>query len=254
MNQFALESWDDYARCYDVLLNLIPYQELFGTVIRAAQMLPKNITVLDAACGTGNLAHFSTEDSHIAGFKFYYIDQSAPMLARAQEKYQPFAAQGIQGSLDTRLPFDESSLDCVISINTLYAVKSPEYTLREFYRVLRRGGKLLLTAFKEGHENGLILKAHCQSQKPDAYWKGMHSDPLREEQLLKEALPEPSLYNRALAVARYNRNIDSDQSFYFFQKDALLELLFRCGFTIAECIPVYADQCLFITATKESRS
>ena len=47
--------WNLYARCYDRITGLLPYQEMLDEVVAALELKP-GMRVLDAGCGTGALA------------------------------------------------------------------------------------------------------------------------------------------------------------------------------------------------------
>lgn len=101
---------------------------------------------LDAGCGTGGmLARWAQQDgngsSSEAGGRFG-LDWSPLALAGARAREAAFLARGSVESL----PYSEKSFGLVISLDVLYhrAVRDDAAALREFRRVLRPGGRLLL--------------------------------------------------------------------------------------------------------------
>lgn len=241
--------WEEYARCYDFLLHLNPYTSLLDKVASAAlSMKPESI--LDAACGTGNLAVFLKRHCESRMPDISCVDASAAMLSAAKRKYSDLPAEFAQASLDDPLPFRDKSFDCIVSVNTLYAVRSPDQTLSEFSRVLKPGGMVVLSTPRQGNENGLILREHCCSKKPSAYWADMHSDPEREAVLIREAMPDPRLHKEALRVAEWNRIINDDASFHFPNEHMTKTLLEKAGFTVTIMSLAYAKQNLFAVAVR----
>jgi len=98
--------------------------------------------VLDAGCGTGDHALALAR----AGFDVTGIDYAEGMLARARSKTMPKDRAVFQkADLNARLPFDDESFDCAISMSVLFAVADPFFTLAEIWRILKPGGALLLT-------------------------------------------------------------------------------------------------------------
>lgn len=91
--------------------------------------------VLDACCGTGDLAIAARRaGGHVVG-----LDFSEAMLARARHK-QP-AIEWLRGDV-LALPFDDGSFDAVTVGFGVRNVDDLEAGLRELRRVLREGGRL----------------------------------------------------------------------------------------------------------------
>ena len=99
--------------------------------------------VLDAACGLGygsHLIHSLTRCSSITGVdgSVYGIDYAARNFARRagirfEVGYLP----------DCLARWADSSVDCIISFETLEHVENPETVLAEFHRILSPGGRLI---------------------------------------------------------------------------------------------------------------
>jgi len=243
--------WEEYARCYDVLAELTPYRSMMDEVVRQIDIRPEQ-RVLDAACGTGNLTvrllPAIDTDAGIIG-----CDSSMEMIERARKKTRGSSTATIMfADLNATLPFPDSTFDRVASVNTLYALADPLSSLREFSRVLKVGGKLVLVTPKEGYENGLILKAHCGSTKPDEYWRNAHSSPEREGMLIREATNDPELVRSLVRVAMFNRIICNELAFHFFTAEELRDKLQEAGFMITHLGGTYANQNHCITAVRIS--
>jgi len=100
--------------------------------------------VLDAGCGTGNLI-LALRDKW-PRLECVGLDLSAEMLSVAGAKLARGAGRPplVQGRAE-RLPFADGAFDLVISCNALHFVPAPARALSEFRRVLRAGGRLLVT-------------------------------------------------------------------------------------------------------------
>ncbi len=86
---------------------------------------------LDAGCGTG----FITEKlPNVIG-----VDSSKKMLSECSKKVRT-----VHASL-TKLPFEDDYFDNIVSISVLQDVKDYKKVISEFKRVLKPGGKLLIT-------------------------------------------------------------------------------------------------------------
>ena len=159
MNEIALKridlaerssnvDWNGYARCYDLLCSLNPaYAELiqeFRSFVAGAQ-LPAGARILDLGGGTGNFFCDALPSEIASTSELMHLDADAGMLAIAKEKYQ---ARGLRVRTihrdASRSVFPAASLDCVLSVNALYAMPYPAMILRRAYHWLRPGGSLFL--------------------------------------------------------------------------------------------------------------
>jgi len=249
MISFDLADWGGYAACYDALNELSPYQDLQRTVARELGSV-EGQSVLEAACGTGNLTQILQQAGR-GKEKIWAVDFSEDMLKRARQKCAGTSTCFIRADLNEPLEFPDEFFDKVVSVNTLYALQEPARVLSEFARVLKKGGTFVLVTPKKGYENGLILKEHCKSPKPDEYWFDVHSSPERELKLISEAMQDEELTQRMLAIAAYNREISGTSHFHFFELEALVEMLGSSGLSVRQSKLVYADQNLFVIATPQ---
>ena len=98
----------------------------------------RHADVLDAGCGTGGLIHSLKEfgpDWQITGLDF------SPLACRlAKERTQ---MNVIEGSI-TDLPFEQESFDILTSADVISQVEDASIALREFSRVLRPGGIVVI--------------------------------------------------------------------------------------------------------------
>jgi SAM-dependent methyltransferase len=98
-------------------------------------------TVLDAACGEGyGSALLATAAAAVTG-----VDLSADAIRHASDRYQA-ANLDFQCANCLALPFAADSFDRVVSFETLEHLADHDALLREFRRVLRPGGFLLLSS------------------------------------------------------------------------------------------------------------
>lgn len=241
--------WNLYAKCYDSILALSPYRDMLQEVAKKSLSLGDG-RILDASCGTGNFI-LARQQQRQHPDQIIGVDSSTSMLNQALEKCTQVQNCSFRlTDLNCTLPFLDESFDQVVSLNTLYAVHKPEVTLREFFRVLKPGGYLLLVNPETGFENGLILKAHAKSNRPDTYWTGIHSNTKREEKLVREALGDNAVVEEMLLVARYNRAIAKSVHFHFFTQIEMRSLIAQAGFQPPTISSTYADQDHFVVAQK----
>jgi 2-polyprenyl-3-methyl-5-hydroxy-6-metoxy-1,4-benzoquinol methylase len=95
---------------------------------------------LDAGCGSGVLSRCLVA----RGATVIAMDASPAMIARAREAESRGIEYRLVASIET-LDVPESSLDGVLCSSVLEYVADPTAAVREFHRVLRPGGTLILT-------------------------------------------------------------------------------------------------------------
>jgi ubiquinone/menaquinone biosynthesis C-methylase UbiE len=121
------------------------------------------LKVLDVGCGTGAMGLLFAEMGHqVTG-----VDLSEGMMAKAREKA---CAQNLSIELKSgdaeHLPFNDGSFDVVVNRHLLWTLPHPEIALKEWRRVLKNGGVVLII---------------------DGVWKD-RSFPIREKRILSDGL------------------------------------------------------------------
>jgi SAM-dependent methyltransferase/glycosyltransferase involved in cell wall biosynthesis len=95
-------------------------------------------SLLDVGCGDGS--RYARELIQ-AGVELHGVDVS-PAAAEAAKKH---GVKAVCASLSERLPFDSGSFDDAICLEVLQHLFDPEAAVREIFRVLRPGGRFLVT-------------------------------------------------------------------------------------------------------------
>jgi len=143
--------------------------------------LNSGVKVLEVAC---NMATTSIELAQRFGCQIYAIDMDKQALATATQRVQEAGLSDNIHVLEanaTRLPFPDDSFDVVINeaMLTMYADKAKAKLVDEYYRVLKKGGRLLthdimLTQGKlDGGSHGQlqnVVKSHV-SPMSQADWQ-----------------------------------------------------------------------------------
>jgi ubiquinone/menaquinone biosynthesis C-methylase UbiE len=103
--------------------------------------LPDGCSVLELGCGTGSLIVPLLKRwprCHLVG-----VDISQQMLEVARRRVGPEI--GLTRADAHILPFRESSFDLIVCCNSFHFLSLPTVALAEMRRVLRRGGRILIT-------------------------------------------------------------------------------------------------------------
>ncbi len=101
--------------------------------------LPAGATVLDIGCGLGATVHWL--ETHY-GFKVLGLDASTRLLSEGRSAH---AKASVMAGLADRLPLPGKSLDGIFCECVLSLLDQPEQALEEFGRVLKPGGRLVIT-------------------------------------------------------------------------------------------------------------
>lgn len=109
----------------------------------------KNIKILDAGCGNGNYSIYLNQKG--------YIDITACDLFEEL----PYKRVNYQKAHIDNLPFPDHTFDFILSASVIYYLEEPENGIKEFSRVLKPGGSLLITAHTRYSLFSLWRKIKC---------------------------------------------------------------------------------------------
>lgn len=136
------EMFDGVAKRYDVTNAILSggNAPLWRTATVKAIDPKAGDRVLDVACGTGT----STAALAKRGARVVGIDFSAGMIAEATRRHP--SLEFVQGDAQA-LPFGDAEFDAVTVSFGLRNFSDPQLALAEMYRVLKPGGRIVVTEF-----------------------------------------------------------------------------------------------------------
>lgn len=220
--------WKNYFKVYDILNIVIPYQELMRELLYNLNV-KKNDLILDAGSGTGNLAILIKR----RGGNVICIDSIEECLEIYKQK-DPNAVV-YKCDLTTKLPFPDNFFDKIVSNNVLYLIHPDKrgFVLKEFYRVLKPGGKIVLSNLRAGWKPIKIYLAHLSKE-------------YEKNGLIKLVMKMTQMFVPTVKMFYYNAKIirEGNQGDFKFMKEGEQRILLqKYGFKdISKDKYVYADQ------------
>ena len=131
---------DEHAMVYDVITIFPFYRNHLKQII--TELGPERSKLyLDLGCGTGNLLEIA-QDREVL---FIGVDFSREMLKKAKKKGKNLVMADLH-----YLPFRKSSIDGITNVNVFYQLDHPKMFLKEVYRVLKPGGKIIISTPRRG--------------------------------------------------------------------------------------------------------
>jgi ubiquinone/menaquinone biosynthesis C-methylase UbiE len=228
------EFWDRYLRAYDALNRFGDYQSGLRQMADRLAVGPGS-AVLDAGSGTGNLSILL----QARGADVTSLDFSPVAVEIHRSKAS--SAKVLQASLESPLPFPGGSFDRVVCASVLFTLTRAGcmLALREFRRVLRPGGLLLVTAIKPKHSKLEAFWAHLRSRLKSQSFPCF----VREMSRTIGPLLRVLYYNyRIYGLARQG-------SHRSFTAEELVEVVAGAGFVGARCELTYGGRFHQVTAT-----
>jgi ubiquinone/menaquinone biosynthesis C-methylase UbiE len=234
MTSYSL--WNRYMHCYDALTQVESYNRNIDDI--ASMVMPcHGARILDAGSGTGTLSMLLEE----RGADVTSLDFSEEAL-RQHLKKAP-AAKVMRASLEDPLVFDEGSFDFVCCASVLFALSYSgcHNAVREFFRVLRPNGRLIVSVAAPAKKNGALLARHLRKMVS-------RSVPVRQRMSTLLDMP------RVARVMYYNyrlQKLPDWQGYHRFSEQELNELLVDAGFNDISIGRTYSGSFFLAVATKK---
>ena len=142
--------WDRVAGVYDLFVNVVnrrAHEELRDIV---SGLISPGDLVLECACGTGMLSAVIAEK----GGRLTATDYSKKMLEKARKNLRAYPDVRFETADITKLPYPDSSFDCVVAGNVIHLLDEPLTALRELDRVCRPDGRLVVPTYMNRDKAG----------------------------------------------------------------------------------------------------
>lgn len=140
--------WQRFAKLYSPFMERGNKQLYEQICEKTASYLNKEMTVLELACGSGQLSFRLARKAKL----WEATDFSENMIAEAKKHPKPkhlyFSVQDA-----TSLPYASESFDAVVIANALHIMPEPDKAMSEICRVLKSGGTLIVPTFIHGEGN-----------------------------------------------------------------------------------------------------
>jgi len=135
--------WNKLSENYDKLI--LKYWNIYKTELlgKVVSNVNSEAVVIDVACGTGLISEsLSAKSKQVVG-----VDMSENMIAQANIKKKEKGLDNISYKVEDayNLSFDENKYDIAVCVNALHNMQQPEKALSEMKRVLKPGGKLIIS-------------------------------------------------------------------------------------------------------------
>ncbi|MDP4147258.1 MAG: class I SAM-dependent methyltransferase [Bacillota bacterium] len=148
-------------------------ESFFSIAVREKAFQVAEITSGKIAADIGAGTGFVTDGLVAQGLKVIAVDESEAMLLQMKRRF------GINNLIEYRigeseaLPIENSTLDYVFANMYLHHVQSPAKAIKEMVRVLKSGGKLVLTDLDEHEFHFLKTEQHDK-------WMGFNRDDIKK--------------------------------------------------------------------------
>ncbi|WP_456369801.1 class I SAM-dependent methyltransferase [Geoglobus sp.] len=145
--------FDRVARQWDEMRKSFFSDEVREKALSAASV-EKGRIAADIGAGTG----FIAEGLVRRGLRVIAVDRSKVMLKEMNKKFEHFDVDCCVGDAE-KLPIRDGSVDYVFANMCLHHVESPPRAIKEMVRILKPGGKLVVTDLDE-HSYEFLREVH----------------------------------------------------------------------------------------------
>jgi len=148
-------------------------KSFFSDNVRDEALAAANVKTGQLAADIGAGTGFVAEALVQKGLKVIAIDQSLAMLEEMKKKFDRFDMIDYRIGESDNLPIPDETVDAIFSNMYLHHVESPLVAILEMVRVLKTGGKIVITDM-DVHEYEFLRKEHNDR------WMGFKREDIRK--------------------------------------------------------------------------
>ncbi|HEY3303549.1 MAG TPA: methyltransferase domain-containing protein [Candidatus Binatia bacterium] len=244
------EFWKKYLSNFQYIINIHDYWNLLGLIYKLLGSAWPGQKVLDAGCGNGNYglflvskqlyrvsqnvryltepaisyvaADFIQEALHEASKKIHAVETEFKRNRELSSRSSAFVdAKFILSDLETRIPFADNVFDQICCNLVVSYLRDPGKTIQEFRRVLRPGGKIVISSLKPNTDLSEVYRNFVSVAENDAQ--------------VEEA--RHLLSNSGLIKLKEVRGI-----YHFYSEKELRGLMRQAGFNRTRIFRSFGDQ------------
>jgi ubiquinone/menaquinone biosynthesis C-methylase UbiE len=135
-------------------------QSFFSEKVREMAYVAANVQAGKLAADIGAGTGFIVEGLVQKGLRVIAIDQSEAMIEEMKRKYKALDVVDCRIGESENLPIENGTVDYVFSNMYLHHVESPPRAIEEIVRVLKKGGKIVITDLDEHEYEFLRTEQH----------------------------------------------------------------------------------------------
>lgn len=251
--------WERYLNKFTYIVNIPDYWHFLDFILRLLGGIKENEKILDVGCGNGNFGTFllinltykikgGMHFKEFPVFSYTGVDFAENAINQARQVHNDFqeefkAGLGFRNNhriligcsyvitdIEYPLGFKDDSFDKICCNLVVSYVKNPQFTVRELFRVLSPGGKIIVT-----------------SLKPYADLTEIYTNFLNTAVDEKEIEEARKLLNNS-GMIKYKET----EGFYnFFSEKELINLLMNTGAKNIKTYKSFSNQANIIVAEKD---
>lgn len=257
--------WQEYLGSYQMLAKVPDYRDYIELIQRLLGMPRKGHVVLDAGCGVGYygawlLSHLSSANdsaplkdrAHVLGGRYIGLDFVDSALRQAISRHReilgslhrekaagevlpkaPLQLDYVLADLNGRIPMPDSSVDKICCSLVISYVRDPLESLHELVRVLRPGGRIVVSSLKPYADLSEIYRNFVSQAK--------------NEQDILEA-------RRLLSSAGQIKQREGEGHYHFFSERELTALMIAAGLERVKIHRSFGNQSNVAVAAKRQHS